>query len=39
MAAKAETIPTLEDLITKAKELFSETFGYEATVGGAAPGR
>jgi len=39
MPAQAEEIPTLESLVEKAKLLFKETFGYEATAGGAAPGR
>ena len=39
MAAKAEKIPSLQTLVEKAKVLFKETFGHEATAGGAAPGR
>ena len=39
MAAQANEIPTLEVLVEKAKTLFRETYGYEASAGGAAPGR
>ena len=38
-AAQAEDVPTLDSLVEKAKNLFKETFDYEATAGGAAPGR
>ena len=31
--------PSLQTLVEKAKVLFKETFGHEATAGGAAPGR
>lgn len=39
MTGKAEEIPSLEALVEKAKLLFKESFGHEATAGGAAPGR
>eukprot|EP00092_Neocalanus_flemingeri_P021833 GFUD01023685.1.p1 GENE.GFUD01023685.1~~GFUD01023685.1.p1 ORF type:complete len:393 (-),score=155.81 GFUD01023685.1:123-1301(-) len=39
MAANAEEIPSLETLVEKAKMLFKDTFGHEASAGGAAPGR
>ena len=38
-SAQAEDIPSLDSLVEKAKNLFKESFGYEATAGGAAPGR
>ena len=34
-----EVVPSLESLVSRAKELFREKFGREAEVGGAAPGR
>ena len=39
MSAKVEEVPSLDSLVTKAKDLFREKFGRAATHGGAAPGR
>ena len=39
MSAQVEEVPSLDSLVTKAKTLFKEKFGREATHGGAAPGR
>ena len=39
MAVQANEIPALEVLVEKAKTMFRETYGYEASAGGAAPGR
>ena len=38
-AGKLEDVPSLESLVSRAKEMFREKFGREAEVGGAAPGR
>jgi hypothetical protein len=35
MATKANEIPALEVVVEKAKTLFRETYGYEASAGGA----
>ena len=34
-----EAVPSLESLISRARDLFRDKFGREAQVGGAAPGR
>ena len=39
MTGKAEDIPSLEELVEKAKLLLKDAFGHEATAGEAAPGR
>ena len=39
MPAGVEVVPSLDSLVSRAKELFREKFGREAEVGGAAPGR
>ena len=41
MAANAsvEAVPSLESLVSRARDLFRDKFGREAQVGGAAPGR
>ena len=39
MSAKVEDVPSVDSLVAKAKDLFQEKFGREATHGGAAPGR
>ena len=38
-AGSVEDVPSLESLVSRAKDLFREKFGREAQVGGAAPGR